>query len=84
MRPTTFCLLAGVLVGSNLLADQPQVVQLWPGKVPGDVGISGEPREPLQPTGECPDQDVADAMRGQGADDALGIEGSDLRHDAPR
>lgn len=35
------CLLAGFFVTAMAFAADPQVVDLWPGKVPGDVGIDG-------------------------------------------
>jgi acetyl esterase/lipase len=35
-------LLVGLLVFSPARAEKPQVVDLWPGKVPGDVGIKGK------------------------------------------
>lgn len=36
------CLLAGVLATCASFAADPLVVELWPGKTPGDVGIKGE------------------------------------------
>lgn len=35
-------MLVKVLVSNSTIAAEPKVVELWPGKVPGDVGISGE------------------------------------------
>jgi acetyl esterase/lipase len=35
-------LCAGLLVTVSALADEPLVIELWPGKTPGDVGISGK------------------------------------------
>ena len=35
-------LLAGLLVAIPALAGEPLVVDLWPGKTPGDVGINGQ------------------------------------------
>ena len=35
-------LLVGLLVVSPARAEKPQVVDLWPGKTPGDVGIKGQ------------------------------------------
>ena len=35
-------LLVGLLVFSPARAEKPQLVDLWPGKVPGDVGINGK------------------------------------------
>jgi acetyl esterase/lipase len=36
-----FSLLAGLLAAVAVLAEEPLVVDLWPGKTPGDVGIKG-------------------------------------------
>ena len=35
-------LLAGWLVAAPALVGEPLVVELWPGKAPGDLGIKGE------------------------------------------
>jgi acetyl esterase/lipase len=37
-----FCLLVGPLVPIPAFAAEPLVIDLWPGKVPGDVGIKGQ------------------------------------------
>jgi acetyl esterase/lipase len=37
-----FALLVGVLVAIPSLAAEPLVVDLWPGKTPGDIGIKGQ------------------------------------------
>src|SRR5438128_2043540 len=44
MRQIAFALglLFCVFVSSRAMAAEPVVVNLWPGKTPGDVGISGE------------------------------------------
>lgn len=38
----SICLLAGILATCAAFAADPLVVELWPGKTPGDVGIQGE------------------------------------------
>lgn len=40
--PSTIALLVGFLVTCTARAGDPIVVDVWPGKTPGDVGISGE------------------------------------------
>lgn len=35
-------LLAGLLVTTSAIASKPLVIDVWPGKTPGDVGIKGE------------------------------------------
>jgi acetyl esterase/lipase len=42
MHPLAFALCSTLSLVA--LADEPMVLELWPGKVPGDVGISGEER----------------------------------------
>src|SRR5579863_3578 len=36
------CLLAGLSLNCSALAAEPLVVDVWPGKSPGDAGIKGE------------------------------------------
>src|SRR5881394_4660939 len=40
--PMRTVLVALLLLGARLFAAEPIVIDLWPGKAPGDVGISGE------------------------------------------
>ena len=35
-------LLAGLLVATSAIASDPVVIDVWPGKTPGDVGIKGQ------------------------------------------
>lgn len=41
-RTLNIALLVGFLVSGTAVAAEPTVVDLWPGKVPGDVGIEGQ------------------------------------------
>ena len=52
MSRTTFRLavLAGWLVTAPALAAEPLVVDLWPGKVPADVGIKGQETSRIHPS----------------------------------
>src|SRR6185295_1003283 len=41
---------ASLMLASRVLAAEPVVVELWPGKTPGDVGITGEERSRIHPS----------------------------------
>jgi acetyl esterase/lipase len=42
MKARLALLLASLLVSTSLLAAEPVIVPLWPGRAPGDVGIAGQ------------------------------------------
>jgi acetyl esterase/lipase len=52
MRRIVFCVswLAGLFLSSPVIAAEPLVVDLWPGKAPGDVGITGRETSRIHPS----------------------------------
>src|SRR5262245_17303157 len=44
------CLLTIIVLASTGIAADPVVIDLWPGKTPGDVGISGQENSRIHPS----------------------------------